>query len=176
MKGLSVMQPGLRKASVSLILTLAILTLTADFGWAQESASISGTVVDSSGAALTGARVTVKNTETGSTRPLVTDSTGGYRALSLPVGQYEIAVEKPGFKSVIKTGVTLTVGQQAVLNISLEPGQVNEVVVVTGEAALVNTTAVSTAGLVAEKQVKDLPLNGRSFDTLITLNPGTANT
>ena len=176
MKDLSIMWPEQKNARTSLILNLAILALTAVFGWAQESASISGTVVDSSGAALPAAKVTVKNMETGSVRSLATDSTGGYRALSLPVGQYEVGVEKTGFKGVIKTGVTLTVGQQAVLNVSLEPGQVNEVVVVTGEAALVNTTAVSTAGLVAEKQVKDLPLNGRSFDTLITLNPGTANT
>ena len=112
---------------------------------------------------------------TGQTRSLVTDSGGHYSALSLPVGQYEIQAEKTGFTPVVRSGITLVVGQQAVVDMRLGVGAVQQAVTVTGEAPLVNTTPSSTAGLVGEEQVKDLPLNGRSWDTLITLNPSTTN-
>jgi hypothetical protein len=91
------------------------------------------------------------------------------------VGQYEVSTEKIGFKQAVRRGITLVVAQQAVVNLTLEVGNVVERVTVTAEAALVNTTLSSTSGLVTEQQVKDLPLNGRSFDLLLTLNTGTAN-
>ena len=139
------------------------------------SAAISGRVEDPSGAAIPGAMVTVTSMETGAVRTITADDSGNYRVVSLPVGLYEVRAEKTGFKAEIQTGVNLVVGQQAVLNLQLEVGAVSEQVTVTGEAPLVNTTTASVAGLVGEQQVKDLPLNGRSFDMLITLNPGTFN-
>ncbi len=144
--------------------------------WAQATSAILGTVTDSTGAVLPGATVTVRSTETGVARTTLTDDTGAYRILSVPVGQYEVRVEKTGFKAAVRSGINVVVAQQAVVNVQLEVGQVTQSVTVTGEAELVNTTPSSTAGLVGEQQVKDLPLNGRSFDTLITLNPSTANT
>ena len=143
--------------------------------WAQVTASVVGTVQDVSGAVIPGVSVTVKDLETGVARTVTTDERGYYRALSLPVGRYEVAAEKSGFKRQVRTGINLVVGQEAVVNLSLEVGEVQQAVTVTAEAPIVNTTTASTAGLVGEREVKDLPLNGRSFDNLITLNPGTTN-
>src|SRR2546427_1085198 len=141
----------------------------------QVSASVSGKVEDSSGAALPGATVTVTSLETGASRSLRTDEAGTYRVLSLPVGRYEVKAEAAGFKSALQTGVNLAVGEQALVNLKLEVGAVQDEVTVIGEAPLVNTTTASVSGLVGEREVKDLPLNGRSFDNLITLNPGAVN-
>jgi len=93
--------------------------------------------------------------------------------LSLPPGKYEVKAEKDGFKAVVRTGINLVVGQEAIINVTLEVGSLTQEVTVTGEAPVVNTTTAETSGLVNEQQVKDLPLNGRSYDQLITLNAGT---
>ncbi len=142
--------------------------------WAQTTASIAGTVQDTSGAVIPQVTVTVTNVETGAARTVTTDDRGYYQMLSLQVGQYEISAEAPGFKKVLRKGIDLTVGQQAVIPLSLEVGQVQQQVTVTAEVPVVDTTTASTSGLVEEKAVKDLPLNGRSYDRLITLNPGTS--
>ena len=139
------------------------------------TASIAVTVRDASGAVLPGAAVTVKHLETGLTRAGVTDSNGSFNVPSLPVGAYEVTAEHPGFKVEVLRGVELVVGQEAALNLTLQVGGVEQRVNVTEEAPLVNTTLSSTSGLINEQQVKDLPLNGRSFDQLITLNVGTSN-
>ena len=154
---------------------LACLFFSPAVTLAQVTASVEGTVQDTSGAVIPGAAVTVKNLETGVARAVATDERGYYRALSLPVGRYEIAAEKTGFRTQVRTGINLVVGQEAVINLSLQVGEVQQAVTVTGEAPIVNTTTASTSGLVGERQVKDLPLNGRSFDNLITLNPGTTS-
>src|SRR5262249_46762282 len=113
--------------------------------------------------------------ETGLARSVMSDEGGYYRVLSLGVGKYEIKAEKPGFETTVRAGINLAVGQEAVVNLQLQVGAVQQEVTVMGEAALVNTTLSPTSGLVAEQEVKDLPLNGRSFDQLLTLNVGTAN-
>ena len=143
--------------------------------WGQTTGSITGTVQDSSGAVIPKVTVTVTNVETGTARTVTTDDRGYYQVVSLQVGQYEISAEAPGFKTALRKGVGLTVGQQAVIALSLEIGQVQQQVTVTSDVPVVNTTTASTAGLVEEKAVKDLPLNGRSYDRLITLNPGTSS-
>ncbi len=142
---------------------------------AQVTASVSGRVEDSSGAALPGATVTVTSLETGAGRTVSTGEAGTYRVLSLPVGRYEVKAELAGFKAALQTGVSLAIGEQGVVNLKLEVGAVQEQVTVIGEASVVNTTTASVSGLVGEREVKDLPLNGRSFDNLITLNPGAVN-
>src|SRR5437870_9046346 len=139
---------------------------------AQVTASVSGRVEDSSGAALPGATVTVSSLETGAGRTVSTGEEGTYRVLSLPVGRYEVRAELAGFKAALQTGVSLAIGEQGVVNLKLEVGAVQEQVTVIGEASVVNTTTASVSGLVGEREVKDLPRNGRSFDNLITLNPG----
>jgi hypothetical protein len=144
--------------------------------WAQPvTAAISGKVEDKSGAVVSGATVTVKSLETGAVRVVATDDTGGFKALALPLGAQEVKAEKAGFKTQIRTGIHLTVGQEAVVNLQLEVGDFVQQVTVSAEVPVVNTTTASVSGLVGEAAVKDLPLNGRSFDNLITLNPGTIN-
>jgi hypothetical protein len=142
---------------------------------AQVTASISGRVEDPSGGAVPQATVTVTSLETGAVRTVATDETGTYRVLLLPVGRYEVKAEATGFRAALQTGISLAVGQEAVVTLKLPVGAVQEQVTVTEGALLVNTTTASVSGLVGERQVKDLPLNGRSFDNLITLNPGAVN-
>src|SRR5665213_1276573 len=153
-------------------LWLAVLLLTPALLQAQVSAEISGRVNDASGSAVGGVTVTVKSLETGATRSVVTDADGNFHVLSLPVGQLELKAEKTGFKSVVRTGINLAVGQEAVVNLQLEVGDLVQQVTVIAEAPLVNTTTSSVSGFVSEREIKDLPLNGRSFDNLIALNPG----
>jgi hypothetical protein len=160
----------------SLLLTSFItLMLVAGTAFAQTTAGIIGTVTDDTGAVVPQTAVTVTNVGTGQKRNVVTDSRGQYSALSLEVGQYEIRAESSGFTPVVRSGINLAVGQQAVVDIQLKVGAVQEALTVTEEAPLVNTTPSSTSGLINEEQVKDLPLNGRSWDTLVTLNPSTTN-
>ena len=142
---------------------------------AQVTATISGKVEDASGAAVGGAIVAIKNLETGATRTVMTDDMGNYRVLSLAVGSHDVRTEKPGFRAAVRTGINLAVGQEAVVNLKLDVGELAQEVTVSSETPLVDTTTASVAGLVAEREIKDLPLNGRSFDNLITLNPGAIN-
>jgi Carboxypeptidase regulatory-like domain len=142
---------------------------------AQMSGAISGVVVDSSGGTVPGASVTVKNLETGAVRTTTTEDTGRYQVFSLPVGQYEVRVTKQGFAEEIRTGIRLAVGQDASADITLQVGEVSQQVEVNADAPLVSVTTKDTSGLVGEQQVKSLPLNGRSYDLLLTLNPGIVN-
>jgi hypothetical protein len=167
--------PGWRPWLLPLFLAVPVLLACPDAGWAQVSAAISGRVEDASGAGVGGATVTVKDAETGATRVVTTDLTGNYRVLSLPIGRLEIRAEKDGFKAAVRMGIKLDVGQEAVVNLWLEVGEVVQRIVVSEDAPVVNTTTASVSGLVGEREIKDLPLNGRSFDNLITLNPGTVN-
>jgi len=112
---------------------------------AQVTASVSGRVEDSTGAAVPGAMVTVTSLETGAGRTASTNETGTYRLLSLPVGRYEVKAELSGFKAARQTGISLAVGEEAVVNLKLEVGAVQDEVTVTGEAPLVNTTTASVS-------------------------------
>ena len=158
-------------------LSLFVLALLArpDAGCAQVSAAVSGRVEDASGAAVSGATVTVKDVETGARRVVTTDPTGNYRVLSVSVGLHEIKAEREGFRAAVQTGIKLDVGVEAVVNFRLAVGKAVEEISVSEDIPMVNTTTASVAGLVGEREVKDLPLNGRSFDDLITLNPGAIN-
>jgi hypothetical protein len=138
-------------------------------------ATLTGVVHDYSGAVLSGATVTVRQTETSATRILTTDSDGRFFAPSVPVGPYTIAVEHDGFQPQEQTGIVLVIGQSVQVNFTLGVSTVRETVVVNAGDPVVNTTSQQTAGLVDERQVKELPLNGRSFDQLLTLNPATVN-
>ncbi len=137
--------------------------------------TISGIVVDSAGALIPSAAVLIHNQETGGERHLVTDASGAYAAPSIPIGRYTITVTRDGFAPQSRTDISLTVGQASRITITLHPGTVSEQVSVTDAPSTVNMTTQQTSGLVDERQVKDLPLNGRSYDQLITLNPATVN-
>src|SRR5882724_6236464 len=137
------------------------------------TAAISGFVRDATGGVVPGVDDTVRNTESGFTRTVQSTENGGYNMRSLPVGAYEVTAEKAGFKQQVRRGLNLSVGQEAIVDLTLDVGNVIEQVTVTEAAPLVNTTLSSTSGLITEQQIKDLPLNGRSFDQLLTLNVGT---
>ena len=141
---------------------------------AQTTATISGSVRDSTGALIPGASVTAKNVETGITRITATEEQGRYQLLNLNVGRYEVEVSLPGFQTAVRSGIVLAVGEQAVANFTLQIGQVAERVEVTEQAPLVDTTTSSVGGVVETAQIVNLPLNGRSFDELVQLQPGVA--
>jgi len=162
------------RSRIFVLLVSLVLFSSAVFG--QVLGSISGFVHDPTSATIPGAGVTVTNSETGLTRTLVTDDRGYYEALSLPVGRYDVKVQKTGFRNLVRFGIDLAVAQDAVVDIDMQVGIVKEEVQISGDASLVNVATTSISGLVDGIAVKDLPLNGRSFDNLITLNPGTANT
>jgi carboxypeptidase family protein len=159
-------------------LTLLMLFILLSFltpARAQVSASIKGIVTDPSGAPVPGATVTSTNTETGAVRSATTDEGGRYQMVWLAVGRYEVTATKPGFQEAIRGGILLVVGQEASVDLRLEVNAVKAEVKVTEDAPIVSTTTRDISGLVGEQQVKDLPLNGRSYDLLLPLNPGIVN-
>jgi len=139
------------------------------------SGSISGSVADQSGALVADVRVEVINSDSGAVRNTVTDSAGRFRVPSLAAGQYEIRAGKSGFRDTVRKGIHLAVAKDATINLTLGVGDLNQQVTVNADAAPVDVSASDSSGLVADKQVKDLPLNGRSYDELLTLNPGVVN-
>src|SRR5713226_4456304 len=142
---------------------------------AQLSVSITGFVTDPSGAPIPSASVTAKNLETGALRYSLTDDSGRYLVLSLPVAEYEVRVAKPGFQDGLRTGVHLVIGQEAQVDFRLLLKAMEMGLTVVADAPIVGTTANDISGLVGEQQVKQLPLNGRSYDLLLPLNPGIVN-
>jgi len=138
-------------------------------------ASLSGTVRDDTGAGLATAVVTIQNSETGAQRKLVTDEAGRYAAPSIAVGRYLVSAQKPGFSTQVRKGINLVVGQSITVDLVLPVGELKQVMVVEEASSPVNLSTQQTSGLVSERQVKDLPLNGRSFDELMTLNAAVVN-
>ena len=151
---------------------LAAILLCAPATSAQVSASISGRVTDPTGATVTGAAISATNVETGETRIALTDDAGRYYVAALAVGEYEVHAKKQGFQEQVRSGIHLVVGQEASVDLVLKLGEVTEQLKVMEDAPVVSVTAADSSGVVGERQVKDLPLNGRSYDELMTLNPG----
>ncbi|RMG50499.1 MAG: TonB-dependent receptor [Acidobacteria bacterium] len=156
-----------------------ILLVSLLVGWATPPAiaqvttgTISGTVTDERGAVLPGVSVTITHVATGTTRTLTTDDHGRYRAPRLPVGEYEIRATHEGFQSAIRRNIVLTLGREVVVDIVMKVGQITEEIVVTGGARLVNTTNATISGLIDPEQIRNLPLNGRSFADLSVLEAG----
>ena len=132
-----------------------------------------GTVSDETGGILPGVEVTVTNLDTGATRLAISNDEGRYRMVEVPPGNYEISAALAGFTTAVRSGVSMTVNRQARVDLTLSVGEISERVVVTGEAPAVDTTSSTIQGLVDEAQIRDLPLNGRSFTDLVTLQMGT---
>jgi hypothetical protein len=137
-------------------------------------ATLSGTATDQSGAVIPGTQISIKNISTGVTRAVTTDPAGFYTAPNLLSGAYEVTATAAGFSSEVQTGVTLTVGAQQVLNFTLQVGRVTEKVQVAGEAPTVQLATSSLSAVVNSTTVRELPLNGRSWTDLATLQPGVA--
>jgi hypothetical protein len=138
---------------------------------AQIGGSVSGKIEDASGGPVSGATITVKSIETGLVHTATTNSDGLFTIAPLPLGNQEVKVEKTGFKTVVWSGIDLQLGQDAAVNLRLEVGELAQLLTVLAESPLVNTTLSPVSGVVTAEEVKDLPLNGRSFDNLIGLNP-----
>ena len=132
-------------------------------------------VSDPSGAPVLAVQVSARNLETGAARSVTTNENGRYEILSLPVGRYEIKATKPGFEDSLRTGVELALGQEASIDFHLQVGSLNSEIKVTGDAPMITTSTRNISGVVGEQQVKELPLNGRSYDLLLPLNPGVVN-
>ncbi len=135
-------------------------------------ATLSGTVTDQSGGVLPQAAVSIKNIATGITRASTTSTAGFYSVPNLLPGTYEIRASAQGFSSELQTGITLTVGEQQVLNFSLQVGQMTQTVVVSTEAPNVELASSSISATVNSTTVRELPLNGRSWTDLAALQPG----
>jgi hypothetical protein len=153
------------------ILLLCVLPANAQY----TTASFGGTVMDSSGAVLPGAQVTVRNVDTGFTQTATTDSSGAFQFPPLPVGNYEMRVERAGFSTYVQTGITLTVAQAANQTVTMQVGQVSERVTVEADAELVVTRSGTVGQLIDQKRVVELPLNGRMAQTLVFLSAGTVD-
>ncbi len=154
---------------------LALILLAATGARAQVSASVTGHVEDPSRAAVAGATIMARNVDTGAVREAVADGEGRYFVAALSVGNYEIQASKQGFKAEVRSGIHLVVGEEATVDLTLQLGEMNQEVTVSGDAPMVSVTTNDISGLVGEQQVKNLPLNGRSFDLLMPLNPGVVN-
>lgn len=146
--------------------------LCSGIAWAQGSTgTISGTARDSSGAVLPGVKVVILNEATGISRTVDTNTAGQYSAPSLSPGSYQVTATRDGFQTVVRNGIVLTVAQEEVVDLALTVGSVSQSVVVTGAAPLVETTTASLGSLVDDKTIRELPLNGRSWDQLALLQP-----
>jgi hypothetical protein len=164
-----------KKVLLYAYLLILVSALAASNLSAQGDSSLWGSVSDASDAGIPGATVIITNLETGTQRSLVTDDSGRFNAPALPVGSYEIAASKTGFRTDRRTSITLVVGQREEVNLKLQIGDVRQTVEVPAVPTYVQITTEDISGLVGERQVKDLPLNGRSYDQLLTLNPGIVN-
>ena len=167
--------PQFKRLAMGLVLAAMAAVVLPSARAQKTDASLSGIVQDVTGSAIQGATIRINSLETGTERDVETDSDGRYHAPSLAVGRYELTADKTGFRTEHRTGITLVVGQQAEVNLTLRVGDVHQTVEVSSEAAVVVVATEDASGLVGERQVKELPLNGRSYDQLLTLNPGIVN-
>jgi outer membrane receptor protein involved in Fe transport len=133
---------------------------------------LSGTVTDESGAAVPKAAVSIANVSTGVTTNVTTNAQGIYDAPNLLPGNYQVTVSASGFETVVESGIILTVGAQQVLNVPMKVGSVTEKVEVTGEAPDVQLASPTISGVISSNTIVELPLNGRSWTDLATLQPG----
>ena len=134
--------------------------------------TISGAVKDSTGAVLPGVKIVLLNQETGISRTVQSDGAGRYFASSLSLGNFEVTAALEGFQTVVRSGIVLTVGREAVVDLVMTVGAVVQTVEIIGEAPVIETTSATVSGLVSAEQIRELPLNGRSLTDLTLLNPG----
>lgn len=161
-----------RRAVAAPLAVLLLATCAAPLFAQSSTATILGVVRDSDRAVVPGATVTVRNVDTGLTRSLPTGGDGAYRFAALSVGPYEVRAELLGFRTAVRSGVRLVVGQEAVLDIALELGAIEEAVTVTADITLVETTTSALGALVTEKEIAALPLEGRNYIGLTMMQPG----
>src|SRR5215216_7586401 len=145
------------KATPFLPFVLAVLLSSSVVALGQTTGTISGTVTDEKGAVIPNATVTARNTERNISRNLTTGSDGNYRFENLPVGPYEVSVEATGFAKYVQSGITLILNQNAVVDVSMKPGGVQEVVTVTENASLINSTNAEVSTQFDSRRLSELP-------------------
>ena len=157
------------------LLSIGLFGLLAVPGYTQVSgARITGTVTDSTGAIIVGAQVTIKNTADGFTRELVTNRSGFYSTPNLSPGLYTVAASAKGFKSEVRTGLTLTVSADIEVNLTLAVGSASQSVQVQSAAPTLETSNATLSGVVNGQTIRELPLNARDWTQLAALEPGVA--
>ena len=154
--------------SLSLLLFLAAAPLVV---FAQTTATLAGRVVDATGAALPGVRITTRRIDTGVERATTTTADGRFAIAGLPAAEYEVRAELSGFRPLVRAGLRLTVGENAAVILTLQVGA-TEVVTVTGDASPVNTRSGELSYLVDQRTIERIPLNGRNYTDLMALQPG----
>jgi hypothetical protein len=156
-----------------LVLPLTVIPVRS---FAQDTASLTGTVKDSSGANVPNARVVLSNAERGINRPTITNADGDYLVAGLPAGSYDLTISVPGFKKYAAKGIILRVAQKARADATLQVGTAATEITVQGEnVAQVETQTNELAGTITGKEITQLQLNGRNFTQLVTLVPGVSN-
>jgi hypothetical protein len=158
-------------SAIAVFCLLGVVSINRLSGQAA-TATIQGTVTDSTGAAIPDAAVQVKNVGTGLTQSTASDAQGRFNVPDLGIGEYEVQATKTGFSNVVHKGITLTVGAQAVVDFNLPVGQQTQTVTVEGEASQVDVSNSAVSSLIGGTQMSELPLNGRSFEQLIYTAPG----
>ena len=152
---------------------ISILFLLFPGAPAQTTAGrILGSISDQTGAAVVGAQVTITDVQHGTSRSLVTTQTGDYVAPDLPAGSYKVRAEAKGFKTIERVNIELEVGKDARIDLVLSPGLVSETLVIEEDAPLVDATSSTLGGTLSNKEINDLPLNGRNYENLLQLRPG----
>ena len=157
------------------IFALGLLLASASPASAQTFGQITGTITDTSGAILVGASVTVTNTQTNAVREAQTNTSGSYVFPNLLPGVYSVKVDLQGFQSKVRNGIELQVQQTARLDFSLDLGSVEVAVEVTGSAPMINVTDATVGTVIENKQILELPLNGRNFINLVSLSPNVSS-
>lgn len=159
-------------AGLGALAVLCILLYAPKLHSQLTGAVLSGVITDQSGAAIPNAQIQIKNLATGIVRTVQSDSAGFYTAPNLPPGSYDVTVSATGFKTIARTGIALTVGAQQRLNVPLQVGAVTQKVTVSGAPPAVQLTTPTLSGYVGAATVRQLPLNGRDWTQLATLQPG----
>src|SRR5687767_8337146 len=149
------------RALLGFLLSLSIASAAAAQGQAING-TIEGSVVDESGGVLPGVTVTVTNTDTGDERVVITNESGVFRAPLLPLGSYRVAAELQGFRRYEQTGIALSAGQVAVINVKLGVGALSEVISVTAEVPVVDLGRIEQGRVLNEREIKTLPLTSRN--------------
>jgi Carboxypeptidase regulatory-like domain len=176
--GVDILQfkPGTVQAWLKICLTAFLIVLFLAPAVAQVStASISGTITDTTGAAVSGATIIATQVDTQLTRTVISEASGAYSFPLLPLGSYTIKVSAAGFAPFQQTGIVLTVGEEAGVPVALSVGNINQTVTVNSDATMLNTTSSQTATLISQHQVEGLPLDGRNPASLVFLAGGVSN-
>src|SRR5258708_1557462 len=168
-KGVVYLAEMAKRAAAVCIALLLFVTL----GNAQASLGrISGVITDQTGGTMVGVTVTVLDTQRGIARTLATDESGDYVATNLNTSNYSISAEAKGFKTAERTGILLETGKDLRVDLSLQPGEQTQKIVVTEEMPLVETTNATLGGTLSNQSINDLPLNGRNYQNLLSMRPG----